>query len=127
MVWLRENKTIGSGYPLVNYLELDIPHTYLPVKFIQGKYRYDDHPILTEHNWPVIEEQKYYNDPMSNVNLGETLLSDYQLEDFKQFLQTKRPVFANRSEELTQSTLPGHVIDTIDAIPVRQQAYQTIP
>ena len=75
---------------------------------------------MTEHTWPVIEEQNDYHDSMPNVNLEEICLSDDQLKDFKTFLQTNRHVFANRFAELTETTLFGHVIDTMDAIPLRQ-------
>ena len=126
-VRLHENTYIGMGCPLVNYMGLDAPHTNQPDEFVHGKYAYDDNPLLTDHSWPILESQKDYDDSMPNVNLEATCLSDDQLEDFKQFLKMNRHVFANRPEELTQSTLPGHVIDTMDAIPVRQQPYKTNP
>ena len=82
---------------------------------------------MTEHCWPVVEEQPDYDDSMPNVNLDDTCLSDEQLRDFKQFLRTNRHVFANRPEELTRSSLPGHIIDTRDSIPVKQRPHKTNP
>ena len=64
---------------------------------------------------------------MPNVDLEQACLSDEQLSDFRESLMKNRRVFANKPEELTQSTLPGHVIVTMDAVPVHQQPYKTNP
>ena len=64
---------------------------------------------------------------MANVDLDNTSLSDTQLQDFKAFLRANRQVFANRPEELTLSDVTSHVIDTKDAVPIRQQPHKPSP
>ena len=86
---------------------------------MHGKYAYDDNPLLTDHSWPILIPQIDYGDAMSNVVLENTCSSDEQLSDYREFLMKNRSVFDNKPEELMQRTLPGHVINTMDAVPIR--------
>lgn len=87
---------------------------------------YDDDPQLNEDSWPRLDKQPEYDDAYPNVALNKSCLTKEQNKDFRKFLKYRK-AFANRPEELTQTDVIEHDIDTLDAIPIRVPCYKTNP
>ena len=112
----HKGTNMGSCSPIVNYMgfDTDVDHTSSD-RLKYGNYTYDDDITLTADTGPLLEDGQY-DDRYPNVPWDDQCLTDEQLEDFMALLK-KVVVFANRPEELTQTDVDTHTIDTRDAIP----------
>ena len=145
-VRLYARTRVGRVYTLVDYIHRDTYVDPLNVPLSQSLYAsehegadksddlgpresdtqmYDDDIQICEDTWPKLAV--HYDDDYPNVCLKNTCLNEEQLADFREFLKENRKAFANRSDELTQTNIACHTIDTKDAVPIRMPCYKTNP